>query len=89
MNRTEIESRIGYTFRDGALLERALTHGSAESDPEKNYQSLEFLGDSILSFVVAKNLSNFILRQTKVCSPRCVLASSASNLLPKRLRHSE
>lgn len=56
MNRTEIESRIGYTFRDGALLERALTHGSAESDPEKNYQSLEFLGDSILSFVVAKKL---------------------------------
>lgn len=52
-----IEKKIGYEFNDGALLVRAFTHGSAESAPEKNYQSLEFLGDSILSFVIAKRLT--------------------------------
>ncbi len=53
---TEIEDKLGYAFRKVALLERAFTHGSADPDPEKNYQSLEFLGDSILSFVISKRL---------------------------------
>lgn len=49
----EVEKIIGYTFRDGALLERALTHSSAGRD---NYQKLEFLGDSVVGYVVARKL---------------------------------
>jgi len=46
----ELNKKLGYAFRDGALLARALTHRSHSS---KNYERLEFLGDSVLSFVVA------------------------------------
>lgn len=51
-----LEKKIGYTFKNKALLERAITHSSACSSALKNYQSLEFLGDSILDFIVAKRL---------------------------------
>lgn len=53
--RAEIEKKLKYKFRDGALLERAFTHSSAPSG-KPDYQSLEFLGDSVLSFVVSKRL---------------------------------
>jgi len=46
----ELTKRLGYIFRDAALLARALTHRSRSS---RNYERLEFLGDSILSFVIA------------------------------------
>lgn len=52
----EIENKIGYVFKDKAMLERAFTHSSASKDALKNYESLEFLGDSILDFIVAKRL---------------------------------
>ena len=42
--------RLGYTFRDPALLDAALTHRSAG---RANYERLEFLGDSVLNFAVA------------------------------------
>jgi len=42
--------QLGYEFSDPALLARALTHRSRSS---QNYERLEFLGDSILSFVIA------------------------------------
>lgn len=41
---------IGHHFEDRDLLKLALTHRSRGS---KNYERLEFLGDSILGFVVA------------------------------------
>jgi len=44
------EARLGYAFRDPALLDAALTHRSAG---RRNYERLEFLGDSILNFTVA------------------------------------
>jgi ribonuclease III len=43
--------RLGYRFRDPALLEAALTHRSAS---HRNYERLEFLGDAVLNFVVAE-----------------------------------
>jgi len=43
-------ARLGYCFRDPALLDVALTHRSAG---RANYERLEFLGDSVLNFVVA------------------------------------
>ena len=49
--------QLGYTFQNQALLHTALTHISLAN--EKNIESnqrLEFLGDSVLSFVVASYL---------------------------------
>lgn len=43
--------KICYNFKDKKLLERALTHSSKS---EINYERLEFLGDSILDFLVGE-----------------------------------
>ena len=40
-----------YKFKNAQLLERALTHSSKS---EQNYERLEFLGDSILDFLVGE-----------------------------------
>ncbi len=72
-NLDELEQSLGYTFRDRALLDRALTHSSsanelaglAEARPpidgeEKaaegraDNERLEFLGDSILGWLVSE-----------------------------------
>ncbi len=48
-----IENKIGYKFKDESLLVQALTHPSKS---KQNYQRLEFLGDSILNFLVGEYL---------------------------------
>jgi ribonuclease-3 len=62
---TKLERRLGYNFRDAALLERALTHRSwahenRSSDDENmrdaQNESLEFVGDSVLGLVMAEEL---------------------------------
>jgi ribonuclease-3 len=73
-NLDELEGSLGYTFRDRALLDRALTHSSSanelagaapaageEPDAEsqisqsrRDNERLEFLGDSILGWVVSE-----------------------------------
>ncbi len=45
--------RIGYSFTDKGLLKQALTHRSTGN---LHNERLEFLGDAILSFVVAEEL---------------------------------
>ena len=53
------EGRIGYKFKNAALLEQALTHISALSGPRNragSYQRLEFLGDHVLGLVVSDML---------------------------------
>ena len=49
----ELGRRLRYAFSDPGLLERALTH---RSKSQNNYERLEFLGDSILNFVVSAEL---------------------------------
>ena len=44
-----LDEELSYSFKDVKLLKRALTHCSKSSE---NYERLEFLGDSILDFVV-------------------------------------
>lgn len=54
-----LEEKIGYAFRDAALLREALTHSScANESAEKtgSNERLEFLGDSVLSAVVSEYL---------------------------------
>ena len=50
----ELEKIIKYSFKKTSLLERALTHKSLNNDI--NNEKLEFLGDRILGFVIAKKL---------------------------------
>ncbi len=45
--------RLGYVFKDESLLDRALTHRSAGSG---HNERLEFLGDSIINFIMAEIL---------------------------------
>lgn len=56
----QLEEKLGYSFRDEALLVNALTHSSyANENREEGVPSnerLEFLGDSVLGFVTAKHL---------------------------------
>ena len=56
-----LEEVLGYRFRDRSLLERALTHSSyaneaPRSEAVKDNETLEFLGDSVLGFLVAEML---------------------------------
>lgn len=53
------EEAVNYTYNNKALMEEALTHSSFINEGKKhcsNNERLEFLGDSILSLVVAENL---------------------------------
>lgn len=61
-----LERALGYTFRDRALLERALTHRSWAHEQvgpgeelrarQLHNEALEFVGDSVLGLVVADHL---------------------------------
>jgi len=57
---TELEQKIGYRFRDQSLLQMALTHSSYANETRQgecqHNERLEFLGDSVLGFTVAKYL---------------------------------
>jgi ribonuclease-3 len=52
----ECQRRIGYTFRDPALLVSALTHASGAQHRLASNERLEFLGDAILGFLVCETL---------------------------------
>lgn len=53
----EIESKIGYTFKNKELLKTAFNHVSYANEHNlPSNETLEFLGDSVLNFVVAELL---------------------------------
>lgn len=53
---SDFQQRIGYTFQREDLLRRALTHKShsheAKDDHVRHNETFEFLGDSVLGFVI-------------------------------------
>jgi ribonuclease III len=57
-----LQQRLGYQFRDRELLARALTHRSwlsersAPVEGDGDNEQLEFLGDSVLGFIVSESL---------------------------------
>lgn len=51
-----LEARLCYTFKDAALLARALSHAGAAKSRIASYQRLEFLGDRVLGVAVAELL---------------------------------
>ena len=76
----KIEKIIHYNFKDKSLLKLAFTHKSFafENKLESN-ERLEFLGDSVLNFVVAENLyQNFDAEEGKMTKWRSKIVSSKS-----------
>lgn len=53
---SEVERLVGHTFADVGLVERALTHSSLADRRADSNERMEFLGDSILGFVVCEHL---------------------------------
>ncbi|MGI8990287.1 MAG: ribonuclease III [Bryobacteraceae bacterium] len=56
-----LEAALGYAFRNGELLSRALTHSShvhenGHREQPRDNEQLEFLGDSIIGFLVCDAL---------------------------------
>lgn len=72
-DRDALQDALGYRFSDVGLLEEALTHRSVEGP---NNERLEFLGDSILNFVIAAEL--FRLRPAE---PEGALSRLRANLV--------
>ena len=56
----ELENKIGYHFKNKALLKQALTHSSFANEQKINkyddYERLEFLGDAVLELVSSEFL---------------------------------
>ena len=80
----ELEKAIGYSFHNPALLKNALIHSSFANEtkaPLGSNERLEFLGDSVLGFVVADYLYKHFpdwpeghltkTRATLVCEKAC------------------
>ena len=50
----EFEKNIGYSFKDKQLLKMALTHTSYANEHKcESNEKLEYLGDSILEFIIS------------------------------------
>ena len=76
---TLLEARLGYKFRNRALLQTALTHKSLSG--EQSYERLEFLGDRLLGFTIAETLyKRFPAESEGLLSKRFAAAVSATRL---------
>jgi ribonuclease-3 len=55
----ELETKLGYRFKDPALLERALTHASVRGGKVARFDNerLEFIGDRVLGLAIAEALN--------------------------------
>lgn len=75
-----LQQRLGHTFQDVRLLERALTHPSILQDSpgfDGNNQRLEFLGDAVLQLVLSDELYRLfpLEREGGLSRRRAVLAN--------------
>jgi len=84
-NLSELEQKIGYTFRRREWLDRALTHRSYAHERgavgSGDNEALEFLGDAVLGFIVSAWLFELFptLPEGKLAKMKAVLVS-ADNL---------
>jgi ribonuclease-3 len=88
----ELENRLGYSFMDGKVLMEALTHRSFyHENPGKAdayNERLEFLGDSVLGFIIVEylfsmdqNLTESVMAKTKsYIVKEAVLSEVASSI---------
>ena len=63
----DLETRLGYRFKDRILLERALTHSSVRTGKSKrgDNERLEFLGDRVLGLAIAELISETFATATE------------------------
>lgn len=78
-----LEERIEYAFKDRSLLARALTHSSYANEcrvEQGDNEQLEFLGDSIIGFLVSEYLlvNHPDLSEGQLSKLRAQLVSSSS-----------
>lgn len=62
------QNKIGYVFKNPKILQTALTHSSYSNEGNnegKNNERLEFLGDSVLSLIVAERLYKLFPQKTE------------------------
>ena len=51
-----VEKKINYLFHNREYLVQAFTHKSITPSPRKNYERLEFLGDTVIDLIVSREL---------------------------------
>ena len=51
-----LEERLGHAFRDRQILVEALSHASLRNEVARSNERLEFLGDSVLGFLISDHL---------------------------------
>jgi ribonuclease III len=88
---SEFEQRIGYTFTRRELLTRAITHKSysheARHEDARHNETFEFLGDSVLGFVIGDMLFGHFsdLDEGALSKMKAYLVSAPS--LAEKARH--
>jgi ribonuclease III len=81
---SELEAFLDYQFRDRSLLQRALTHRSFvnehESEGMLHNESMEFLGDSVLGFLISSKIYQKFpqLKEGELSKIKAFLASAAN-----------
>lgn len=83
MNLSELQSAIGYQFKDESLLIQSLTHPSymvRAEDKESSNQRLEFLGDAVLELIISEHLFQKFSkhREGRLTQYRSTLVKSAA-----------
>ncbi len=79
-----LESLLGYAFKNPGLLQTALTHRSFVNESDEaglqNNESLEFLGDAVLGFLVSARIYNSYpsLTEGELSRIKAYLVSSAN-----------
>lgn len=90
----ELQDKIGYQFKNEALLKQALTHSSFSNEQKinklNNYERLEFLGDAVLELISSEFLFNenkdmpegqlTRMRASMVCEPALAYCARDINL---------
>ena len=51
-----VEKKINYLFHNRDYLVQAFTHKSISTSPRKNYERLEFLGDTVIDIIISSEL---------------------------------
>lgn len=83
MNNSRLEKKIGYRFKNGEYLERALTHSSFNRDKNTKHQDnerLEFLGDAFLDAIISVELFQRMAGETegKLTKTRALIVCEGS-----------
>ena len=84
----KIEAKIGYRFKNYKLIQLAFTHRSINNKPNKNFERLELIGDSVLNLIVTDwllsrypNLNEGVITQKRSNLVNALFLSKISDLL--------